>query len=202
MIKRLWFGGLARARIYRRLILREQPLSQSVPDLSARVPVCVSLLATGEIDDYMAFRPEQSPAEIRRRLDEGHQCFVVWHDRRIIHATWAVTERAAIAYLSTELALAPDEVYVHDAFTSPAFRGLGASPARLREMMRYYRDRGYRCLLGAVLPENRASLRLSEGVGGYRHIGMIGYVGLGPWRHVFCRIERDASPPGRAGLAP
>jgi GNAT superfamily N-acetyltransferase len=202
MIKRLWFGGLARARIYRRFILREQPLSHSVPDLSARVPVCVSLLATGEIDDYMAFRPEQSPAEIRRRLDEGHQCFVVWHDRRIIHATWAVTERAAIAYLSTELALAPDEVYVHDAFTAPAFRGLGASPARLREMIRYYRDRGYRCLLGAVLPENRASLKLSEGVGGYRHIGVIGYVGLGPWRHVFCRIERDAPPPGRAGLAP
>jgi len=202
MIKRLWFGGLARARIYRRLILREQPLTQSVSDLSARVPVCVSLLATGEIDDYIAFRPEQSPAEIRRRLDEGQQCFAVWHDRRIIHATWAVTERAAIAYLSMEVALAPDEVYVHDAFTSPEFRGLGASPARLREMMRYYRDRGYRCLLGAVLPENKASLRLSEGVGGYRHIGVIGYVGLGPWRHVFCRMERDASPPGRARRAP
>ena len=90
----------------------------------------------------------------------------------------------------------------HDAFTSPEFRGLGASPARLREMMRYYRDRGYRCLLGAVLPENKASLRLSEGVGGYRHIGVIGYVGLGPWRHVFCRMERDASPPGRARRAP
>jgi hypothetical protein len=78
MIKRLWFGGLARARIYRRLILREQPLSQSVPDLSARVPVCVSLLATGEIDDYMAFRPEQSPAEIRRRL-EDHPCHMGGH---------------------------------------------------------------------------------------------------------------------------
>jgi len=202
MIKRLWFGGLARARIYRRLILREQTLNQSGTDYSARVPVCVSLLVPGEIDDYVAFRPDQSPAEIRRRLDEGQQCFAVWHDRRIIHATWGVTGRAEIAYLSTELALSPDEVYVHDAFTAPAFRGLGASPARLRKMMRYYRDHGYRCLLGAVLPENRASLRLSEGVGGYRHIGVIGYVGLGPWRHVFYRRERDASPPWRAGLAP
>ncbi len=191
MIKRLWFGGLALLRIYRRLILREQPLSQSVPDLAPRVPVCVSLLATSEIDDYMAFRPGQSPAEIWRRLDEGQQCFAVWHDRRIIHAAWGVTERAAIAYLSTELPLGPDEVYVHDAFTSPAFRGLGASPARLREMVRYYRDRGYRSLLGAVSPENQPSLKLSEKIGGYRHIGLIGYIGLGPWRHIFCRIARS-----------
>jgi RimJ/RimL family protein N-acetyltransferase len=201
-VKRLWFRGLARARIYRRLILREVPLSQSLPDPSARVSVCVSRLAAGEIGAYTAFRPDQSVAEVRRRLDEGQQCFAVWHDRRIIHAAWAVTGRAGIEYLSTEITLAPDEVCSYDVFTSPSFRGLGASPARTREMMRYFRDRGYRCLLGAILPENRSSLRLAEKVGRYRRIGVIGYVGLGPWRHVFCRIERDASPPGRAGLAP
>ena len=39
MIKRLWLRGQARARIYRRLILRERPLSRSFPGVSARVPV-------------------------------------------------------------------------------------------------------------------------------------------------------------------
>ncbi len=201
MIKRLWFRCLARAKIYRRLILRERPLSQPFPDLSARVPVCVSLLAAGEIDAYMAFRPDQSIAEVRRRLDEGQRCFAVWHDRRIIHAAWAVTGRARIEYLSTETTLAPDEVYWYDVFTSIAFRGLGASAARMLEMMRYFRDRGYRRLFGAILPENRPSWLLAENAG-WSRIGVIGYVGLGPWRHVFCRIERGASPPGRAGLAP
>jgi hypothetical protein len=198
MIKRLWFLGLARARIYRRLILREVPLSQTDPDVSADVPVCVSLLAAGEIDAYMAFRPDQTVAEVRRRLDEGQQCFAVWHDRRIIHAAWAATGRARIEYLSTEIALAPDEFYAHDAFTLPAFRGMNASPARSREMMRYFRDRGYRCLLAANLPENRSGLRLAEKVGRYRQIGVIGYVGLGLWRHVFCRLDRGASAPARA----
>jgi GNAT superfamily N-acetyltransferase len=136
MIKRLWFRGLSRARIYRRLILLERPLTQPFPDVSARVPVCVRLLAAGEIDACMAFRPDQSIAEVRRRLDEGQQCFAVWHDRRIIHAGWAVTGRARIEYLSTEIALAPDEVYSYDVFTSPAFRGLGVSPARLLETVR------------------------------------------------------------------
>ncbi len=202
MIERLWFRGLSRARLYRRLLLRERPLSQPFPEVSARVPVCVRLLAAGEIDAYMAFRPDQSFAEVLRRFDEGQQCFVAWHDRRIIHAGWAVTGRARIEYLSTEIALAPDEVYWYDVFTSPAFRGLGVSPARMLEMIRYFRDRGYRCQFAANLPENRSGVRQGEKVGGRRRIGVIGYVGLGPWRHVFCRMERGASPPGRAGLAP
>ena len=202
MIKRLWFRGLSRARIYRRLIIRERLLSQPFPEVPARVPVRVSLLAAGEIDAYMAFRPDQSIAEVRRRLDEGQQCFVAWHDRQIIHAAWAVTGRARIEYLSTEIALAPDEVYSYDVFTSPAFRGLGVAPARMLETIRYFRDRGYRCQLSAILPENSPGLRPGEKIGGRIRIGVIGYVGLGPWRHVFCRMERGASPPGRAGLAP
>ena len=202
MIKRLWFRGLSRARLYRRLVLREWLLSQTFPEISAHVPVCVSLLAAGEVDPYMALRPDQSIAEVRRRLDEGHQCFAVWHEQRIIHAAWAVTRRVRFEYLSSEIGLAPDEVCVYDAFTAPAFRGLGASPVRAREMRRYFGDRGYRCLLSAVLPENKSGLRVSEKAGRYRSMGVIGYVGLGPWRHVFCRMERGASPPGRARRAP
>ena len=202
MIKRLWFRGLSCARIYRRLILRERPLSQPFPDVPARVPVCVRVLAAGEIDAYMAFRPDQSIAEVRRRLDEGQLCFAVWLDRRIIHAAWSVTGHARLEYLSTEITLAPDEVYWYDAFTSPASRGLGVSPARMLEMVRYFRDRGYRCQLSAILPENSSGLRPGEKIGGRRRIGVIGYVGLGPWRHVFSRLERGASPPGRARLAP
>jgi len=202
MIERLWFGALARARIYRRLILRERPLSQPFPDLSVHTPVSVSLLAAGEIDAYMTFRPDQSIDEVRSRLDEGQQCFAVWQDRRIVHAAWAVTGRARIEYLSTEITPAPDEAYWHDVFTAPAFRGRGVAGVRMVEMMRCFRDRGYRRMLGAILPENRSSLRLDDKAGWARPIGLIGYVGLGPWRHVFCRIERGASPPGRAGLEP
>ncbi len=202
MIKRLWFGGLSRARLYRRLILREWLLSQTFPDVSARVPVCVRLLAAGEVDAYRAFRPDQSSAEVRCRIEEGQHCFAVWHDRRIIHAAWAATGRARIEYASTEIAPAPDEVYSHDSFMSPAFRGLRVARLRSLEMIRHFRDRGYRCQLSAILPENRSAVRHGEKVGGRRSIGVIGYIGLGPRRHVFCRMERGASPPGRAGLAP
>lgn len=202
MIKRLWFGGLARARVYRRLTLRERPLNQPSSEVSARVQVGVSLLAPTEIDAYMVFRPDQSIAEVRRRLDEGQRCFAVWHDRRIIHAAWAATGHARIEYLSAVITLAPDEVWSYDVFTSPEFRGMGASPARMVEMMRYFRDRGYRCLLGAILPENRPSFRLGEKVGWTDCVGVVGYVGLGPWRHLFRRMEPGASSTGRNGIVP
>ena len=202
MIKRLWFGGLARARVYRRLILRERLLNQPSPALPAGRKVGVSLLAAAEIDAYMTFRPDQSRAEVRRRLGGGQLCFAVWHDRRIIHAAWAATGRAGIEYLSTEITLEPDEVWSYDVFTVPAFRGMGASPARMAAMIEYFRDRGYRCLMGAILPENRSSMRLGDKVGWTRSIGVIGYVGLGSWRHVFHRRERGGAPPGRAGRAP
>ena len=184
MIRRLWFRSLSRARIYRRLILVERPLSEPVSNISPRVPVTVKVLAGSEIGAYMALRPQQHLAEIQRRLDEGHWCFAVWNDQRIIHVAWAAAQHAKIEYLSREMELAPDQVYVYDIFTAPAFRRSGAASIRSVEMMRYFRELGYQRLLGAVSPDDRSTFRQTVG---YRRIGVIGYVGLGPWRRAFCR---------------
>ncbi len=194
MIKRLWLRGLSFARIYRRLILIERSLSQPFPEVSAGVPVRVTVLARSEIDAYMAFRPDQDAAEVRRRLDEGHRCFAVWHEQQIIHAAWTVTRQARIEYLSREIELASDQIYLCNAFTAPAFRGLGASPVRIQEVVRYFRDRGYRQLLSALRPENRAVFRQWDKLG-YRRLGTIGYIGLDPFRRAFYRAERGRLPP-------
>ena len=174
MIKNLWFRGLSRVKICRRLILRERPSGQPFPSVSTRMPVRVSMLAATEIGAFLAFRLSEHAGEIRRRSDEGQWCFVAWHDRQIIHAAWAVPGRARIEYLSMEIMLAPDELYAYDVFTSPAFRGLGVSPTRMLEMMRYFRDHGYRRLIAAISPENRPAFRPGERVGWDRRIGKIG----------------------------
>ena len=195
MIRSLWFKGLSCSQTYRRLVLLERMVNQPLPDVTAARPVRVSVLAEGEIGAYLALRPDQDRAEIRRRLEDGQRCFAVWHDRQIIHVTWAATGRATIEYLTREIALAPDEAYAYDGFTSRAFRGLGVAAVRSVEMIRYFRDRGYRRLLGLVHPENRSAFGPVERVG-YRRIGVIGYIGLGPWRRAFCRMDRGASRPG------
>jgi len=184
VIQRLWFRSLSRARIYRRLILIERPLSEPVSNISPRVPVTVRVLADSEIGAYTALRPQQDPAQIRRRLDGGHWCFAVWNDQRIIHVAWAAVQHVKIEYLAWEMELAPDQVYVYDIFTAPAFRRSGAASIRSVEMMRYFRELGYQRLLGAVSPEDRSAFRQNVG---YRRIGVIGYIALGPWRRAFRR---------------
>ena len=191
MIKELWFRGLSRARLYRRLIVVERKLSESVPDISAGVEVRVSVLAGSDLDAYMAFRPEQDAADIRRRLDEQEWCFAVWHEQQIVNVAWAVSRRVTIHYLSTRIELAPDEIYLYDGVTAPGFRRLGVASIRHVEMMRYFRDRGYRRLLAVLSPADRSAFRENLG---YRRIGVMGYIGLGPWRHRFCRMERDVLP--------
>jgi hypothetical protein len=182
----LWFAALGFARVYRRLVLLTRPLSVSPPEVAAPSSIRIAVLAPEEIDAYLAFRPDQSGALIRARFSGGYVCFAVWHDQHIVHAAWGATERARIDYLSREIELGPDEVFIFDAFTAPASRGRNLSPVRALVMGRHYADRGYRRVLTAVHPENRAGFRPLEKVG-TRPVGVIGYIGIGPLRWHFCR---------------
>jgi hypothetical protein len=181
-----WFWSLAHLQIYRRLALLERPVSPGVAPILTRASMRVALVGDDGLDPYLSFRPDQTRAEIRRRLAEGHVCFAVWHEERIVHAAWAAIGRAPIDYLARELSLRPDEVFVFDAFTAPAFRGYGASPLRALAVGEHFGARGYGRVLTAVHPGNRPGLRPLEKVGS-RRVGLIGYVGMGRWRWHFCR---------------
>ena len=185
-LRSLCLRGLSFTRIYRRLVLLSRTLDEQPQELATALPLRIGLLDKQQLDAYRILRPEQSPAELFRRLEKGHQCFIVWHEQQIIHAAWAVTGRATIEYLSREIALPPDEVYVYDAFTAPAFRGYGASPLRALTLGEHYRARGCRYALTAVHPENAKGFRPLEKVGA-RRVGVIGYVGVGAWRWQFSR---------------
>jgi len=182
----LWFAALSSARIYRRLLLLARLLSPSAPDIAAPSPIRIAVLAYEDIDAYLAFRPEESGAEIRSRFSRGHLCFAAWHEGQIVHAAWGATHRAPIDYLSREIELGSDEVFVFDAFTATASRGRNLSPLRALAMGHHYRDRGFRRVLTAVLPENRTGLGTLEKIG-TQPVGLIGYIGVGSWRWHFCR---------------
>ena len=50
-------------------------------------------------------------------------------------------------------------------------------------------------VIGVIMPESAAAFRTQAKVG-YRPFGTIGWVGLGPWRHHFMRIDAGARAPG------
>ena len=69
----------------------------------------------------------------------------------------------------------------------PALRGRGVSGAASTRLAHALADEGCRRILAGVLMENRAGKRAYEKAG-YRRVGRIGYVGLGPWRRAFKQL--------------
>jgi SAM-dependent methyltransferase/GNAT superfamily N-acetyltransferase len=202
-VRALWFAVLGRT-LYRRLVLLERRLDADIPEVGPRVPVVIGLLEPAEAAEYARFHWPLDVAEVERRLAAGHWCFVARHAGAIVHAGWAVAERGWIDYLGCPAPLRAREVYQTDSFTAPAYRGLDLAGARVAMMARWLRARGYRRLLAAVLPENRAAFRPLEKVG-YRRIGWIGVVRLGRWRKTvgaFPGAAHDSTPPRADGELP
>jgi GNAT superfamily N-acetyltransferase len=185
----VWFRGLAALRLYRRLVLTERRLGEPFPDLPLPGDLTVRRLTADDVGAYAAFRPEQGPSECDRRLAEGQWCFATWRGQEIVSAAWAVGGRAWIEYLELGVELGPDEVYSYDLYTVPELRGRRITSATRLPHLRYLRERGYRRAL-ATLGPSRAAASLQDAIG-FRPIGWIGYVGVGPWRCPFCRMRGD-----------
>jgi len=120
--KSLWFKTLGET-VYRRAVLIERPLHESIPRGTTRLPVTVGLLSETDVDAYLRFCPETHPSEVHSRLEAGHLCFVVRHEGRMISAAWIATGQVWIDYLACEIRLAADEAYLYESFTSPEYRG-------------------------------------------------------------------------------
>jgi RimJ/RimL family protein N-acetyltransferase len=190
----LWFGALG-ATVYRRLALLELPLDDPLPEVGSSLAFEVAELGEAGLDEYVRFRPRFDVAEVRRRLEEGQRCLIARHRGRPVHVAWVTRGRLPSKYLGRDIPLSPTEAATWGTFTAPEVRGRGVGPAVRAVMARELREAGYRRLLSVVQPENAASLRLCEKLG-YRRIGVIGFLKLGPWRHDFCRVRRGARPPG------
>jgi RimJ/RimL family protein N-acetyltransferase len=184
-VRGLWFKILGDT-VYRRLLLLERPLHEPSGEVKAGIPVEISLLQKSEIAEYVEFRQEGKDTEVEAQLEAGDWCFVARHQGHIVCARWATTGPVWSDYLSCELRLAADEIYIYDVFTKPGLRGQAVSPATSTEMLRYFRAAGYRRLVTAILPENQPSLRAVAKTG-HRPYGLIGYITIGPWKRYFYR---------------
>lgn len=188
----LWFKILGET-VYRRLLLVERSLREPIPDVTPRLAVTIALLERSEIDDYLAFRAGTPLAEVQRRLDAGHRCFIARYQGCFAATIWAATTRAWSHYLSFEFPIAPDEIYVYDSFALPDLRGQGITRSLGIAMLHDFRAAGYRRVSTAVFPENRASVQVVA-KNGWRACGLMGYLKLGPWRYGFYKKYVDPIP--------
>jgi len=166
---------------YRRMILFVYPLDKEIPVLRSRLSVNFTILTERDLDAYHRFRPDQIRKEIQTRLDSGDRCFVCWYEDRIVDAGWVATGRVYIPYLRRRLVLDPKDICNYDAYTLPAFRGLGLFMARIWYVARYNQQEGYSRGLALVAVENKAP-RVILYKSGVRPIGLYSCLRLGPWQ--------------------
>ena len=191
-IRGLWFKTLGEIG-YRRAVLLECPLDRPAPSVAARIPLTVELLDQSQLDEYNAFRRGVDSTAVRRQLEAGDQCFIARSEGRFVGACWSATGRGWSVYLSREIPLAADEVYLYDGFTTPEHRGKGVMPVLITETHRLHRSRGIRRGLAVAVPENQSWIRTLIG---YRGVGTMGYIGPGKYRHYFCRMRQGIAAPG------
>lgn len=189
-IKSFWFKLLSEIGCYRRLLLLERLLEESVLEIKPGLPVTIDLLKKTEVDEHLAFRTDEAdPSTVEDWFNVGHWCFVARHEGQLISASWAAVHRARSFYLACEIHLMRDEVYIYDSFSRPDFRGKSVSAAVRGEMIRYFRAAGYRRMILGTQPENESNLRTLRKVG-FRPFGIMGYIKIGPWRQDFYRTNK------------
>ncbi len=187
-LRGLWFGILAQT-VYRRLDLVELDLERPPAPAEAALPLEFGFLDDAEVEAYAALQSGTSTEEALRRLRRGERCFVARAGERMVSARWLAVGEADVGYLGRMLELAEGEVYVYETYTHPEYRGHAVSAAAGTRLAQRLAREGYRRLLGAVGPENAAGQRAWQKAG-YRKVGRVGYLKLGPWRHDFVRLGR------------
>jgi GNAT superfamily N-acetyltransferase len=200
----LWFKILGEFA-YRRSLLLERALDAPLPALAgAGEPLELEVLDASDaeelVDLHAREQPQASdrswPADIwhRKRFAEGYTCFAARRDRRIISYSWTAVERAPVLDLRCDIRLDPSDVYVFGSYTCRHSRGQGVSPRLAVAIIRHYHALGYRHIVSAISPENRASLQARHKVG-FRVFAKIGYVGIPVCRHYFSTTPRITMHP-------
>jgi ribosomal protein S18 acetylase RimI-like enzyme len=98
-------------------------------------------------------------ADAARRFTDGRRCYAAWEGDRIAAYGWASRGRECVGELERAFHMLPDEAYIWDCVTLPAYRGRGLYSALLAYMLSELRDAGVRrTWIGASL-DNRPSIK-------------------------------------------
>ena len=170
--------------IYTRLLLVELRPGGATPGESD-LRLDFRFLEPGDAGAYARLRPEARAVDVRERL-ATERCFGAWHEGELVSTRWVTMHGAHIEYLDRTLGLEPGIAWISDTYTAPAWRGHDVSPAAGAALARALAAEGVERQLAGVYPENALGIRAYEQAG-YRRVGTIGYVRLGPWRRDFVR---------------
>lgn len=169
-------------------ILFARSLDDTLPDVQLDDALTIR---EATMDDLVLFEPTSTPSEmmyIRTELAGEARCLIALKNGQLASYLW-FTPQVVPSVHFLYLPLAPDEVYVYDGVTPPAFRRQGIQ-RRLHEwMFHLLRESGYRRALTLVGVGNYPSLQMDSTL--YRVIGRI--VGIKVFRLMYFRYYPKVS---------
>ena len=179
--RQLWFRALGelgyKRQLVTELLLPADPIDAfRPPDAEAR------FLSDTDLDAYATLRGASDEAS--ERLARGERCFGIWLAGRLVSTRWLAPGTARLTYLDRAAALGPSDVYFHDVYTAPEHRRRGLSRFAAVVLPELLAAEGARRIVGVLEPENRAGIAANE-MAGYRIVGRVGYVKLGPFGRDF-----------------
>jgi ribosomal protein S18 acetylase RimI-like enzyme len=134
-----------------------------------------------------------NPKQVIRRLSLNRRCFVAKADGEIIAYGWASAERECVGEMGRQINLRPDEAYVWDCVTLPAFRRQRLYSALLSYIKSALVDDGYRRIwIGSNL-ENVPSIR-GFAIAGYRPAAIITHLRIASLDFLWVSAAREAGP--------
>lgn len=146
---------------HRRYIFYSQPIDDPVLLYSCQIPFRLEQVKEKDFPHLIKLRPGfYDLSLIRKRIKEGHICFLGWSGQKPIHIRWIFVRSLYLPYLHRTLILYPGEVYRDEAFTLPDYRRKGVY-SYAGYLMRYaLKELGYNRLFCMF-----ASWNLSPGTG-------------------------------------
>jgi hypothetical protein len=160
--------------------------------------VAVRAMRAGDVDAYRQMRPNAPLGEAERRLRHGDRCLTAWRGDRMVGAYWIGVREAPVPYLGVSIPLRGGAWFVYDVFVVPKERNRGLHNLLRNEAFPLGRREGASALVYAMLPENRAGLRL---LGGFsRPLGTVLSIRLGRRRLTRSSVPRRYL--GRPSRAP
>jgi GNAT superfamily N-acetyltransferase len=182
------YAALGLEKAYLRVLIFERDIARASASATSDIDVEVRELRCDDIAAYGRYRPERDVAELDRRLAAGMRCFLTLSEGHVVGELWVVTVELWLAQLERLVPLAPDELWVYEAFVIPELRGRNVATVRATLVGERLKNEGYRRLLWLVSPHNRPQLGSAAKLGA-RRLGSAGYVRLGPFRRDFVRMR-------------
>lgn len=118
--------------------------------------------------------PSRTPAELLKRFEHGHSCFIAaYRNGSVAHTRWCATEAARIPELGAEVLLGRKETYMYDSYTSSRMRNMGIDGAVSDFAARVLRDAGFERIYAYVRTDNPLGLKAVKQW--YRRVGKLWY---------------------------